>query len=1174
LERCRVLAARREAADASLSQRLESKPRSREETRFLAHEATTRKRAEASERRALLGRLNALLFGGDARFSDRAAEREDSFLDVLTGLLGEGDTCTLDVIEAAVIFTIFGIPFDATAVEHARSDRQFGLIDRQIRQQLGTGASLAGVFTQMRPHATRSDMAHLEAVLRQAVTTGNDPARSNPGTDRRLREFLEFMTYAAEPVRLQSYLHARVDEVEGELGVTLTDAADEALFHHVEKALHPSIDRMRRLREMTPEHIVAAVEPILDQWFRSTALPAVRRSLSTPFAAYWFYVKSGGVAAPGPVFPGSSVQAAHPAFVLTELAVLPLSDALVRLRDSRVPQAFLDQHAALEASFTDLTLSGADVRARMERLDLPAKVATTLHTSFGLDDDQSRASSLDIYARIIRDASRISGRLDRRAVGAAIALIGAAKSERLDAEIARILDGDTSPDLRLATYLETTAALMLELEERQARESAFRQGTAGAAVGWILSRFFLGGGVPIALWAPQGVLGTAFAALIDHVTPKNRTSGNDYHGKPADDISLVHDGREYHETLIEIIDSARHFLNISSFDWKTDNGGRDIAYRLMAKKLGVSGPAYTQFLHTFERGLPMDSSQPSVVAFYDISTTRMKDLLVTHFIVTSTHPDVSAAREALRAVGATLTCDTVMTCGDLTALQRLTGARYDVRQRSADYDRAWQAYQRLEALFAEREPALNEIRPRRALRDYCEDADALRRFVRRVGLRRTDRPAESLPISIVADAKQNVFNLRVGERSQQFPYVVTEPIRDIYFMLLEFDIRVVLWKGALEFPWRIGPVPVPGRKIFGILPMPFIPYPWLNALPGFGWAGACASLGLQYLLATDIRIWWASVNHTKSWSTEDMALESGMGMASKYYNLYDEHRTWHDMGVLVRGAPVDDVNDHFVQVFNEARVNNAGLPAARGVAIPRLQYENFRTIARTDAGANAPRTWLLTTHPEQGDANYRGVLVAALAAARHNIYIENSFFSDPLIARMLIHKAREFRGRVSCAGLSSHDCAARLREAVPIYLVLPDTSDKPVVDAVGAADFHQMLHLGIKVHRWRPEAGWSASKMLHSKVWLIDHQPGRGGLTYVGAANATQRSHLADNEAGILSTDPQFADQVYTRIFERDITVDSRVESGERFHVVRSSRALVRASRWLRSVLVELLWFV
>jgi hypothetical protein len=514
-----------------------------------------------------------------------------------------------------------------------------------------------------------------------------------------------------------------------------------------------------------------------------------------------------------------------------------------------------------------------------------------------------------------------------------------------------------------------------------------------------------------------------------------------------------------------------------------------------------------------------------------------------------------------------------MTCGDLQPLHDLVGARYDRRRGSPATDRAWLAYQQIEALFAQRLPELGQVRPRLALREYCEDADALRRFVRRVGLRRADRPDEPFTINVVADSKQNFSNLRWGERSQQFPYFITEPMRDIYFMLLEFDIHVLLWKGPMEFPWRIGPVPIAGRKMFGIVPMPFIPWPWLNAVPGFQWAGWCGSLLLQYLLATDVRIWWASMTHTKSWSSESMALESGMGMGTKYYNPYDEHRTWHDIGVLVRGAPVGDVNDHFVEVFNEARVNNTGLPAARGVRIPKLRYEEYRSPAPVPAAAaGQPRTWMLTTHPEQGDSNYRGVYMAALAAARRNIYIETPFFSDPLVARMLMHKAREFRGRVTCDGLPSQECAVRARDAVQIHLVVPDASDKPIVDAVGLADFHQLLHLGVKVYRWRPEAGWSAASMLHSKVWLIDYEPGRGGLAYVGAANATQRSHLADNEAGMLSSDPDFVDQVYSRVFVPDITTDSRLESGESFRLVWSSRPIVRASRWLRRLLVDLFW--
>jgi phosphatidylserine/phosphatidylglycerophosphate/cardiolipin synthase-like enzyme len=668
------------------------------------------------------------------------------------------------------------------------------------------------------------------------------------------------------------------------------------------------------------------------------------------------------------------------------------------------------------------------------------------------------------------------------------------------------------------------------------------------------------------------VQGGEFAELVDRLTPKNGDSGNQYHGKEAERVRLVHNGREYHEALVEVIDTARDFINITAFDWKTDAGGRDIAYRLMAKKLDISGDGYRRFFETFSEGLPLDGRSSPAIPFYDIPTTRMKDLLVWFFFQESDDPAIVAAREAVRGAGASLACETVMLCGDLRGLFEQAGERYEPGAAPAS-TRAWQAYQRLDSLFAERPPNLSDVRRQRALREYIEDPDALRRLISRYGKRRTDRD-EPLPINVVADAKQTFFNVHVGERSGYFPHFFSDPIRDIYFPLLEFDVHLVTWKGPLEFPWRVGAVPVPGRKIFRVIPMPFVPYAWLNAVPGFGALGAVSSVFLQYLVASDPRVYWGMVSHTKSWSNESMALESGMGMGSKYFNLHDEYKTWHDMGAAVYGPPAADVNDHFVQVFNQARVNNAGIPSSRGVAARKLRYEDYRPPERPPATAGRQSTWLLTTHPEQGDSNYRGVFLAALAAARTNIFIENSFFSDPLVARMLMRKAREFRGRVSCAGLTEMQCSERRRDAVRIHLVLPDASDKPIVDAVGTADFHEMLHLGIKIHRWGPTSGWSASRMLHTKAWLVDYEPGQGGLSYVGAANATQRSHLSDNEAGILTRSPEFAREVFERLFEPDIKVDSRLEGVEGFHIAWSSNPVVRASRWLRRLLVDLLWFI
>ncbi len=1169
LSRCQVETAQWRVDDAALAAELATGTPSQEQASFLAREDAARALANRNALRGGLARLGTLMFGIDPKVSVDGAPPEP-LRKVLEGLLSGLDICELEAVEATIVLGLFGMTFEADLAARLTPERQFEAVDARIRALLAAGGSLEQVYVALRPASEAAFLEHLDAVVATALTRHAAAGRTRvPQAAARRRAFLEYLPYAAEPIRIQFYLHGKVDALEGALGVALPDGVDQMLFAMVRGRFHDSLPRLRRLRIQSPEDVAHALTPTLDEWFRRVALPSLGRALGRdPHAAYWFFVQSGGVVRAGTASTKSSVVVPAPAFVLRDLRGLGLDAAIVRLGAARLPMAFQTAHARVEAAFTNLTLSRAELSARLDRRRVPPAVAARLRALMAHERKQA-LSSLDLFTLLIRDAHLVRGRLDSEVVRTGIEVFFDAKSERVDAEVQRVLQEAPAADPRLAAYLRTTAAMMLEIERRQATHDAFREGTGGGAVGWLRGRS-VGSSVPVSLAAPGGVTGAAFADLVDVLSPKNRESGDDYRGRAVSGLDLVHDGREYHAALLDVIDTSRHFLNISSFDWKTDTGGRDIAYRLMAKKLGIDGAGYARFFATFSGGLPLEPAAPAVMAFYDIPATRMKHLLVWHAFMTSTHPEVVAAREAAQAAGASLACTTVATCGDLSALT--SGGMPPDGAEPAPAGQ--QAYQRIAALFADGPAPEGGTASRASLADFSESGAAVRRFVRRVGLRRADRPAEPFPISIVADGKQPFFNMHWGQRSEQFPYLLTEPVRDVYFLLLEFDVHVVMWKGPVEFPWHVGAVPWPGRKVLGRVPFPFVPWPWLSAVPGFGWANAATSLGLQWVLASDLRIWWASVNHTKSWSSESLALESGMGMGSKYFNAYDTHKTWHDMGVLARGDIVDDVNDHFIDVFNEARVNNTGLPASRGVVVPKLRYADYEPGPHTDVNGDASRAWLLTTHPERGDANYRGVYLAALAAARHNVYIENSFFSDPLIARMLMRKAREFRARVSCEALDDHACARRRREAVQIHIVLPDLTDKPIVDAVGASDFHEMLHLGIKVHRWNPRRGWSAARMLHSKVWLIDYEPGRGGLAYVGAANATQRSHLADNEAGILSNDPAFAAQVHDRIFAPDTTVASRLESVKNLYVVRSSNAAVRASRWLRRLLVELLWMV
>ncbi len=1174
-----------EARWEKLQKRLEDEAQSADQGAFPNRERLAREKSLQNQRRATLARLDYILLGDQARFLEtplqrfrrkagaRQPEGRHAFRRTLDSLLTRAGSCELDTLEATLLLAVFDLPFEA---ENASVQRVFEQIDHAYHERFDQTGSLEAVYGTLRPVDPEAAFRYVDELLTRVTSS---PASADPERRDLIDRLGKFFRLAAEPLRIRAYLHGKIHETERALRSNIKDRAAERLFAVARQTLYGSPEATRQLAAARPDDTVARLQPVLDRWWQADALPAVLVVLAgDPFAAYWHFVQTGAVDRRPRAFRGSQVALPPETFELESLRGFPLLEALRRLDRERVPPEFLDAHAELERLLTNLVLTRQEALDRIAAAkELPADDKERLRRYATAVGENEAISSIDMYSWVVRDAHKVAGQVDWRLLRAALRLLRDAKRDKMNASSPAVLAFQAAEDRgRLEGYLRAAVGLMLELEVGQATESRLRLSTGGAVVGWFL-RLVMSTGVPVELWAPGGVTGAEFRELIDELTPKNRSSGNLYRGKPATGLRLVHDGREYHQSVIALVDQAQNFLNIAAFDWAPDQGGKDIAARLMAKKLGIEGPAYRAFLDSFSRGLPLEPGAPTA-PLYDIPLARMKSLLFYHHFQTSADPAIAEARRRIEAaLGSAPGCLAVAACGDLSALRQRAGASYRPAQGSDPaYQQVWEAFRAVQGLFQDRPPELRDTRPRATLGDYVADTGRLRGFLRRHGRRRGDNQAEPFPIHVIADGKRNFSHLRFGQASRHFPFFARDAIEDVYRPMLEFDIKLLLWKGVPEYPWSLGPLRAPGRKIFGVLPMPFAPYPWLNRLPGVRWAGSRLSVFLQFLLAGDPRLFWSMTSHTKSMSSEAAAIESGLGFGSKYFNYHDDFRTWHDMSALVRGPLVGDVNDHFVQVFNQARVNNSGLPGASRVKTPKLRYPDFASppIAAADGDTKHP-AWLLTTHPEEQDYNYRGVFLAALAAARRNIFIENSFFSDPLVARMLLRKAREFRGRVNCAGLGEAECAERMREAVAIYLVLPDSSDKPVLDAVGAADVHEMLHLGIKIYRWNPPAGWSASKMLHTKAWLIDYEeaePAKPALAYVGSANATQRSHLADNEAGIVSTSPEFAREVYERVFRADLQRDARLEVAENFHVVWSSNSAVRTAKRLRALAVSLFW--
>ncbi len=1166
------------------------------------------------QRRTLYAQLDYLLLGKKAKRLEAPVEdyrraaglkrpkAETAFLRTLQLVFADALPCELEALQGTLFFAVFDIAFtrerfDASSAEGGAglsNDRVYAYLERiydERRRKLG---SFEEVYRTLRPQEPEDGFGYVDELIAQlALPDSPHPVTAPaPGaTAERLKLMQQIQSYlrlTAEPIRIQGYLYAKLEEIQGALRTSISDRTSEKLFERAEKALYCIEGALRELAGSEPAQVLGTLRNVLDEWFREDALPAVQKTLDEdPLSAYWFFVQTGTVARAPFVFEGSKVRVSRGTPDLESLKTLRLDKIFERLNRVRIPPEFIQCHQNLEKVLTEATLSNRQAFQQIAASNFSSKAKAKLTSHLGPRSGADPLSTLDAYAWVLRDANKIKGRMDWELVRAILGLLENEKRQRLQEVVKAELESHPATvRAQLAGYLGVLSEVMIELEQRQASDHRFQQRTTGGPIAWFISHLLLSGGVPVQMWAPGGVTGDEFAELMDEISPKNTDSGNLYQGKRANEMRFIHDGQDFRANLVELINTSQSWINMTGFDWKLDEGGKEIAYRLMAKKLGIEGRSFDQFLDEFREGLPRDPAAAEPTLFYDIALGRMKNLLVYFLVKRSEIPAVAEARRAVEeALGSELTCATVTTCGDLTLLDIRAGANYNKRRASEPrYQEAWEAFRKLQSLFEEKDIEVHKSRPRRYLSEYIADGHRLRNLIRRYGKKRADDPKQMQPfaINIIMDAKQDLFNTRWGDLSREFPFFFSDPYWDLYLPLLEFDAKLLPWKGFIEFPWHLGSIPLPGRKMFGFLPMPYLPYPWLRRVPGFGWAGPGLSMLLQHGLATDMRMLWAMSMHAKSISNECSAIESGMGPGTKYFNPYPDFRTWHDVGLNVKGPIVGDVNDHFVQLFNEARRNNAGVPRARGLKLPKLRYNNYLydeakcsgdSNLVSAAGDSNDRAWLVTTHPDRADYNYRGVFMAALAAARENIYMENVFFTDPLVTRMLRRKALEFQGRVNCDGLIEIDCQEKKRATVPIYVVLPDSTDKPSLDVVSRADLQEMLRLGIKVYRWNPSKGWSATKMMHTKAWIIDYMDGKDSLTYLGSHNATQRSLMTDNEIGIVTTSPDFAREVYENLFRHDMAQDSRQETVEGFHMGWSAKPVARSARRLRRLLVNLFWF-
>ncbi|OGA54248.1 MAG: cardiolipin synthase B [Betaproteobacteria bacterium RIFCSPLOWO2_12_FULL_62_58] len=220
---------------------------------------------------------------------------------------------------------------------------------------------------------------------------------------------------------------------------------------------------------------------------------------------------------------------------------------------------------------------------------------------------------------------------------------------------------------------------------------------------------------------------------------------------------------------------------------------------------------------------------------------------------------------------------------------------------------------------------------------------------------------------------------------------------------------------------------------------------------------------------------------------------------------------WRDTGVEVRGPAVADIERAFAEVW-----------AATGAAIPEDELADPEAIA--PAGDVMVR--VLATVPNIAALYRLDQLIAVMA--RRTLWLTDAYF-------------------VGIAPYVQALSAAAL-DGVDVRLLVPGTSDLPVLSALSRAGYRPLLEAGIRVFEWN-------GPMLHAKSAVAD-----GRWARVGSSNLNLSSWIGNYELDVAVEDQQFA-AAMKNMYEADLANATEIVLSPRNRVRPATPRRRRRSR-------------
>ncbi len=227
------------------------------------------------------------------------------------------------------------------------------------------------------------------------------------------------------------------------------------------------------------------------------------------------------------------------------------------------------------------------------------------------------------------------------------------------------------------------------------------------------------------------------------------------------------------------------------------------------------------------------------------------------------------------------------------------------------------------------------------------------------------------------------------------------------------------------------------------------------------------------------------LRHTGRDHRKILVVDGGIGFVGGYNigGFYAEH--WRDTHLRVKGPSVWEVENAFVDFWNEFRGEDLPELADRGAA----DWD-----ARIQAARNAPSRMLFPV---------RGLYLNAIDRAVHRVYITQAYFiPDYEIKRALL---------------------AAARRGADVRILVPEYSNHILADWVAQGFYTELLEGGVTIWLYR-------NAMVHAKTATVD-----GRWSTVGTANIDRLSLLGNYEVNLELFSDEHA-QLMERVFAEDLT--------------------------------------